>query len=157
MADERSLIMSRSQLQQNVSRPQSGFGIVTALFMVTILSLLGGYLLYNANIQKSKSTLDLRAAKAVQAATTGIQWAAWQVNRSASSNSCPNGGVPLDLTLTGNLKDFRVHIECTISNVSNKIDSSSVKTFDITATASSTDATANDYVERQFKAKIEKP
>lgn len=138
-----------------IVKKQQGFGIVTAIFLVTILSLLGGYLIYNANVQKSKSTLDLRAAKAVQAAMSGVQWGVWQVNRSGTVDTCPNGGNPQELTMTENLKDFRVRVDCKRSTQVGA-GGATVITFDITATASTTDATKNDYVERQFKAKVER-
>ena len=68
-----------------------GFSIVTAVFLVVVLALLGAFIVNVVGLQESSTQLDVRGARAYQAARAGVEWAAWQTldpNNALNPVSC---------------------------------------------------------------------
>ena len=86
---------------------ESGFSLVTAIFLVVVLAALGSFILTFFGLQQSSSIQDIQGARAYQAARAGIEWAAYQ---SLRSNSCAASTNP---ALTGNLSGFTATVTCT--------------------------------------------
>jgi Tfp pilus assembly protein PilX len=58
---------------------QSGFLLVSAIFLLVILAALGAFILTISGTQQTSSALDVQGARAYQAARAGIDWASYQL------------------------------------------------------------------------------
>src|SRR5215470_8915559 len=70
---------------------QRGFSIVTAIFLVVVLALLGVFIVSVTGMQLSSHQLDVLGARAYQAARAGIEWGAFQVldpNNTINTTDC---------------------------------------------------------------------
>ena len=76
---------------------QAGFTLVTAIFIVVILALLGGYMVSLSGVQRMTTVHALQGAKAYQAARAGIEWALTIVTASSTV------GTPMAITGTPNV------------------------------------------------------
>ena len=147
---------------------QRGFSIVTAIFLIVVLALLGVFIVSVTGIQQSSQQLDLQGVRAYQAARAGIEWGAYQVldpdNALGSTlPTCPTS--PTHLTgLAGSLSTFTVTVTCTSLDATEG--NRNVRVFQLTATgcnspgagppASCPAAPATGYVERQMQAMLTK-
>lgn len=127
---------------------QQGFSIVSAIFLLVVLSAMGAFMLTFSNVQQMTSAQDLQGGKAYQAARAGIDWGAYQIlqNNGACANST---AVPLG----GNLSAFTLTVNCTPYGPYTE-GISSVNLYQITATASSGTLGSTTYIERQLQATI---
>jgi MSHA biogenesis protein MshP len=147
---------------------QRGFSIVTAVFLVVILALLGVFIVSITGLQQSSQALDVQGVRAYQAARAGIEWGAYHVldpNNAAGAAlpACPAS--PAHLTgLAGSLASFTVTVTCASSDT--KEGNRDIRVFHLTATgcnapgaappASCPGAPATGYVERQLQATLSK-
>ena len=112
---------------------QRGFSIVTAIFLIVVLALLGVYIVSVTSVQQSSSQLDVQGVRAYQAARAGIEWGAYQVldpaNASLGAPAACDTTLPIPMptcpaspthigaghasTLGGSLSPFTVTVECT--------------------------------------------
>lgn len=91
--------MSRSRIR--------GVSMVTAIFLILVIAVLGAYIASVATTQHTSETLDLRGAQAYQAAYAGMQWGVYQALR---TGTCSAG---TSFALTGALSAFAVTVQCT--------------------------------------------
>ena len=145
---------------------QRGFTLVTAIFLLVVLAMLGAFMLTLTSLQQSSSVLDVQGVRAYQAARTGIEWGAFQVldpNNAIGSPAlptCPTS--PTHLTPTGSLSPFTVTVTCTATSTTEG--NRNVATYLIVATAcnqpsggSCPNATpSSGYLERQVQATLAK-
>jgi MSHA biogenesis protein MshP len=153
---------------------QCGFSIVTAVFLIVVLALLGVFIVSITGLQQSGQQIDLQGVRAYQAARTGIEWAAFQVldpNNTLNPASCAPTVMPSCpaspthlSSLGGSLSSFTVSVTCTftVATEGNR----DIRIFQIIATAcnqpsggvpaSCPGAAANGYVERQITATLSK-
>lgn len=114
-----------------LSRQQSGFTIVSAIFILVVLAVLGTFMVSVSTSQQIGSALDVQGSRAYQAARSGIDWGVYQVqatpaygfghaNDPAATN--PNLRVCFSPTPTSftfptapTLKDFTVTVTCSAS------------------------------------------
>ena len=110
---------------------QSGFSVVTAIFFIVVLALIGTAIVYVLGLQSAGHQLDVLGARAYQAARAGIEWGAYQVldpdntlNATDCSGAtvkptmpaCPGAGGVTNLTgLAGSLAPFTVTVTCTLT------------------------------------------
>lgn len=59
--------------------PERGFSLVTALFLLVILALLGVFIVAVFGLQQSSQALDVSGTRAYSAARAGIEWGLVQV------------------------------------------------------------------------------
>lgn len=84
-----------------------GFAIVTALFILVVLALLGSYVVNIITGQHRGATLDLLGVQAQQAARAGVEWGLYRQQR---DNSCL---ASTTLGLAGTtLAEFAVTVQC---------------------------------------------
>lgn len=89
---------------------QRGFTIVAAVFLITILSLLGAYLVGLRVSQESEVTLDTLGTRAYAAGRSGAEWGAYN---SLRNNTCaPSTSVALG----GSLASFTATVTCVRGN-----------------------------------------
>ena len=145
---------------------QRGFSIITGVFLMVVLALLGAYMLSVTGIQQSSSQLDIQGTRAYQAARAGVEWGAWQVLDpndaigTAALPACPAS--PTNLTLAGSLASFTVTVTCTATTTTEG--NRNVGTYLIVSTACNQPsggscpnaAPSGGYVERQMQATLSK-
>lgn len=132
---------------------QGGFGLVTAVFLLVVLSGLGGAMLTFFTAQQQSSALDVSGARAYQAARAGIEWGAFQVVQGAQPLDC--AALPTFPTLEGSLAAFTVTVTCSVTDHTDA--GVALKIYQFTSTAKGVQAATvgtPDYVERQIRASI---
>lgn len=146
---------------------QRGFTIVTAIFLLVVLAMLGAFMLSVSGLQQSSSVLDVQGVRAYQAARAGVEWGAFQVldpnnaMGSAALPTCPASPTQLT-TLAGSLSPFTVTVTCSATTTTEG--NRNVATYLIVATAcnqpsagSCPNATpSGGYLERQVQATLAK-
>lgn len=138
---------------------QAGFSIVTAVFLIVVLALLGVFIISVTGLQQSSLQLDVQGVRAYQAARAGVEWAAFQVLTPSSSTppDCPTSPTNIS-SLGGSLSAFTVTVTCTASPVTTE-GNRNVRTYRIVSTGcndpaltSCPAAVSPRYVERQIEA-----
>jgi MSHA biogenesis protein MshP len=132
-------------------RAQQGFAIVSAIFLMVVLALLGGLMVSLSNSQQISAVRDVLGTRAYYAARAGMEWGVYQALR---TGSCPaSAALPAAVAATG----FSVQVACVTNAVPYDEAGVSVKVFQITATASAGTAGAHDFAERQLQAIVSTP
>jgi MSHA biogenesis protein MshP len=134
---------------------QKGFSIITAIFLLVVLSFLGVAMVTFSTTQHQSSAMDVLGSRAYQAARAGIDWAAYQVAQSPASAAvaaaCATNFAAG--SLGGTLSPFAVNVTCAPTSY---IESgSTVWVYDVAASAAA-GGTAGDqgYVERVINVKL---
>ena len=139
---------------------QRGFSLISAIFLLVILSALGAFMVAMSTMQQTASILDLQGSRAYQGARAGIEWGAYQVMTPENTNSaaggsvqyvCPSGPSRMP-ALGGSLNGFAVNLTC-VSNA--YAENGNVLTaYQLTATATYGVMPSTDYVERVITARL---
>ncbi|MGK5037733.1 pilus assembly PilX family protein [Janthinobacterium sp. LB3P118] len=134
-------------------RPPRGFSIVTAIFLLVVLSALGVALLSISTMQHAESALDVQGARAYQAARAGMEWGVYRQRVDGKCVASSDFALPANSALNG----FRVTVRCTQA-------AGALPRFQVIATACNQPvggvcATANatnnpDYVQRVVQAEF---
>lgn len=93
---------------------QQGFSIITAIFLLVVLSFLGVAMVSFSTSQHQSEAMDVMGSRAYQAARAGIEWQAHYVVNSASNAAAavPECGVNNLGVLGGTLAPFTVTVNC---------------------------------------------
>lgn len=134
-------------------RPARGFSIITAIFLLVVLSALGVALVSISTMQHAESALDVQGARAYQAARAGMEWGVYQQRINGICEPSNSFALPANGALSG----FSVTVRCTQA-------AGALPRFQVIATAcnrpvGSVCATANatnnpDYVQRVVQAEF---
>jgi MSHA biogenesis protein MshP len=154
---------------------EAGLSLVTAIFLMVVLALLGAFMLSVTAIQQSSLVLDVQGVRAYQAARTGIEWGAFQVldpNNTLNPITCSPvvlPGCPAPSTtlsgLAGSLSPFWVTVTCSaVINAPTTEGNRNIGAYQIIATACNQPSSgvcpnatpASGYVERQLQATLSK-
>jgi len=136
---------------------QRGFSVITAIFLLVVLSFLGIAMVSFSTSQHQSSAMDVMGSRAYQAARAGMEWAAFNVTQSPY-----NAGAPATCatsfaagSLGGTLAPFAVTVSC--ATISRTEAGSTVWMYDITSTAT-TGGVPGDagYVARVISVKMGK-
>lgn len=99
------------------SNKQRGFTLVSAIFLLVVLALLGAYMVTIGGVQRATTSQALMAARVYYGAKSGLEWAiqratAPQVtNNNTASGLCSSAS---SFNLTGNgLEGISVTVTCT--------------------------------------------
>lgn len=92
-------------------RKQNGFSIVIAIFILVVLSLLGGYMVRLSGVQHATSVNVLQGARAYQAAKAGASWAIARISSGGVCTDITNAS-PLSFT---DINGFSVSLACVSS------------------------------------------
>lgn len=156
--------MSIMSLDPNAGRAarlaQNGFALISAIFLLVILSALGAFMVSLSTMQQTASILDLQGSRAYQGARAGIEWGAYQIMTPENTNPAAGGVVqyvcPASASsmpaLGGSLKGFAVTLAC-VSNTYAE-GGNVLTTYQLTATATYGTMPSPDYVERVTTASI---
>lgn len=126
---------------------QRGFSLVSAIFLLVVLSALGAAMVSFSTSQQQTQAMDILSVRAYQAARAGVEWGAYQALR--NSGACAaNTTLP---ALAGTLADFNVTVSCA-AVVANETSTATgiVTIYNLTATALRGAPGQADYVERQI-------
>ena len=150
-------------------RFQRGFSIMTAIFLIVVLALLGVFIVFVTGLQQGGQQIDLQGVRAYQAARAGIEWAAFQVldpNNTQNAANCTSGagGTPIMPAcpaspttlpaLAGSLSSFTVVVTCAATPATEG--NREIRVFAIASTATSGTAGTPGYVNRQLQATMSK-
>lgn len=132
-----------------------GFAIITAIFFLLMLGLLGAFVVNMATSQHKGSALDMDAIRAEQAARAGIEWGLYRTMRDADCTTSNLALVP------ASLDQFTVTVVC---NPSGAVAAGAVVTITATAcnqpdggSCPNEDSLGDFYVERRLEATVMRP
>lgn len=143
-------------------RLQHGFSIITAIFLLVVLSFLGIAMVSFSTSQHQSSAMDVMGSRAYQAARAGIEWQAHYVVNSASNTAAavPECAATTPLgVLGGTLAPFTVSVHC--QPASYVEGASTIWIYDVSAVACTeavcpSAAPSANYVERVISVKFGK-
>jgi len=127
-------------------RPARGFALVSAIFLLVVLAMLGGVIVSLSTTQNIGQTRDLLGTRAYFAAKAALEWGSQQVLR---ASNCP-------ASMAGAADGFSLVVACTAYGPYDEA-GTSVMVYEITATASRGTAGAHDFAERQLRAIVSVP
>ena len=87
-------------------RSVRGFSLITAIFLLVVVAMLGAYIASVATTQQTSEALDVQGTRAYLAAHAGIQWGVFQALRNASCVGSTSFALP------GGLSGFTVKVDC---------------------------------------------
>ena len=127
-----------------ISVSQSGFAIVSAIFLLVALAALGAFMVTLSNTQHLTSAQDVQGSRAYWAAKGGIQWVAGAI---ITTGACPAGQPAF-------ADGFVVTVDCTLSH--SYVEGTTTRTiYSVVSTASSGGVAGSiAFVERQVQAFI---
>lgn len=149
---------------------QSGFTMMSAIFIVVVLAVLGAFIAGISSTQQVGSAQDVQGSRAYQAARAGIEWGIYQVLDPVNATvvamvppygtgaqpwpnmpACPAS--PTSLTIEG----FNVSVTCVSSATYNENGNvRSIMVYSLAATASLGTVGSPGRVERQLQATVSK-
>ena len=133
---------------------QRGFSVVSAIFILVVLTAMGAAMLTFSNVQQTTATQDLQGSRAYQAARAGMDWGIYKVLRDppppASAPGCFANNTAV--SLAGTLAGFAVSVDCSASVFSEG--ANTVTLYTITSTASQGAAGSANKVERELQAVV---
>ncbi|HLP98879.1 MAG TPA: hypothetical protein VK149_10575 [Sideroxyarcus sp.] len=138
---------------------QQGFSLVSAIFLLVVLSVLGTAMVTFSTQQHQSAAMDVMGSRAYQAARSGIEWAAYFVaNSPTSAPAAIAQCAPANLAgLGGTLAPFTVTVSCAAA--SHVEGASTIWIYDVSAVACTEAACPSaapgpDYVERVISVKL---
>lgn len=82
--------------------------MITAIFLLLVIAVLGGYIASLATTQQTSEALDVKGARAYQAAYAGLQWGTFQALQNGSCVGSASFALP-----AGALSGFVATVQCT--------------------------------------------
>mgnify|MGYP006921592031 CR=1 FL=1 len=123
---------------------ERGFSLVSTLFILVVLASLGAYMVRLNVTQQTTTTLSLQSVRAWYAATSGLEWAVYQVE---NNGSCP--AVPSSFSAEG----FTITVTaCSAYPVTEG--AASYTLYDIQVTAQRGGFGTTDFVSRRLRASV---
>lgn len=123
-----------------------GFALVSALFLIVVLSALGAYLVNVVAVQHATPAMRVRAARADYAARSGVAWA---VHRALDAGVCNDADFGLG---EGALAGYSISVRCTASV--HDLSGAAVPYYVIDVSAQSGEYGGADFVARSLQAKV---
>jgi MSHA biogenesis protein MshP len=128
-------------------RHRRGFALVSALFLIVVLSALGAFLVNLVAVQHATPAMRAQSARADYAARSGMAWA---VSRAINAGACPASET---FSLSGGaLNGFSVTARCSRSN--HDLGGTLVPYYVIDVSAQSGSFGSADFVARTLQAKV---
>jgi len=136
-----------TRLNRRTVSSQSGFTLITALFLLIVVALLSVYLVTFRNVQQSTVLYAQQGARAMQAAHAGIEWGIYE---SVVNNACIANP---SFSATGTaLSAFSITVSCTSS--AHEEAGVPITTYVLTSTAQTGTYGTLDYVYRSLRATV---
>ena len=142
-------MISRRSSNIKHSVNQRGFSIVAAIFLVVVLGALGVFIVTIGSVQRTTTITALQAARAYEAARSGIEWGLLNATFAAGCFASPTA---VDVTGAPGLAGMTVSVICTVSDHSEGLaGGTNRRIFTLTSTASSGTFGEPYYVSRQIR------
>jgi MSHA biogenesis protein MshP len=144
------------KLRSQSSAIQEGFSLVSAIFIVVILGLIGGYIVSLTALTNASSSLSGLGVKAYYAAKSGLEWGVYQVAPlgGAAPYNCPAS--PTTITFTqGGLSGLSAIVSCSSSSFTEY--GTTYKVFQINSTGQYGVSGSGDFVSRQLYTTVIQP
>ena len=138
-------------------RPDTGFSLISAIFLLVVLSALGTFMLMFSSAQQIGMVQDLEGSRAYQAARAGVEWGLYQVSH---TSLCP-ATTHLNFDSATGLAAFTSSVSCTQDGPYTE-GGSSISVYRLTANACNRPASGAcpggagslSYAERQVQAVV---
>jgi len=125
---------------------QRGISLVIALFLIVVVSLLAAFAVTVGGSQRQSGTVSLMADRALAAARSGAEWAAYHAT---VNKACPSQTFALD---EGALKGFRVIVTC--SRLPHTEGATQYYVYDVTSEAQFGTYGSADYAARKIQKRF---
>lgn len=130
---------------------QTGFSLVTAIFLIVVIALVAGFMVTIGSIQKTTSAFSVVGSRANFAAVSAVEWAAHHVLNVGGGPTC--FASPTTFTVSGGASgNFNVTLNCVETSVTEATTTYSI--FDIDAIAEFGTSGQDDYFSRTITASI---
>jgi MSHA biogenesis protein MshP len=104
---------------KRISR-HSGFSLITAIFLVTVVAILGVFMVTIGSVQQQTSSFSLLSSRALYAADSGMQWAIRRITRDGVAGvNCPAAPATGQVSFTlsgGAISGYDVTVTCSVQN-----------------------------------------
>lgn len=131
-------------------RRTAGFGLVAALFLIVVVTLLVITMARLSTVQHGSTSLAIQQARAYQAARAGLEWG---ISQAAAPGKVCASGTP-DMAGSG-LAEFSVSVSCNSASYTDN-EGNPVQIFRFTSTAQNgVPGGRPDYAYRQLSAVVE--
>ena len=134
---------------------QRGFSIITAIFLLVVLSFLGIAMVSFSTSQHQSSAMDVMGSRAYQAARAGVEWANYHVEAASSSAAWGGCAASQPVDVAGTLAPFSpVNVDCTVASYVEG-GSPPVWIYDVTSTAKTSGNPGDqNFVKRVISVKL---
>lgn len=141
----------------SVSFNEHGVSLISAIFLLVVITALGTFAVTLSTIQQQSAALDIMGSRAYQAARTGIEWGAYQVlpgSAATYASTCRTSGSSSSAIspLSGTLANFTVTVNCVAT--SHVEGASTVWGYQLAASAAQGTLNTADYVERNIASDV---
>lgn len=128
-----------------MKRTQTGFTLITAIFLLVVVASLVIYIANIRVVQQTTLLYGVQGARANQAARSGIEWG---IHRAIVSGSCASTTSFTDAAFAG----FNIQVDC--ARTTHDEGSVTIDTFSLKSVASSGSYGTLDYIQRQIQATV---
>ena len=136
------------EVAMKIVKLSSGFTLVTALFLLSVVAVLSVYMINARVVQQTTLVYSLQGARAMQAARAGIEWAIY--DSIVPPNNCSN----TSFTPTGPaLSAFTVTLTCS-STMHVEAGAPPITTYRLTSIATTGTYGTLDHVYRKLEATV---
>lgn len=138
----------------NTVLAQRGFSLISAIFLLVVISALGLFAVTVSTSQQQNAANDAQGSRAYQAAKAGLEWSAFQITHpvegAAFITACQNGtALPQPTMPAGTqLSAFSLSVSCTATAPITE-GTNSLRVYQLTSIAWSGVIASPYYVERQ--------
>ncbi len=100
-------------------RRSAGLGLVTAIFLLVVLSGMAVAMMTLTTTQHTSGALDIQGARAYQAARAGVEFGLFRALQGGAANTCAAGTITESFAMPAgtSLSGFSVTVVCTATNV----------------------------------------
>lgn len=145
-------------MHKSQAAAQRGFSIVSAIFLVVILSAMGVFMMRMVTVQHVTVAQDIQSIRAYQAARAGLEWGIFRtgIPSGTKGTTCPNGAASSSIVmpaLSNDLSGFTVTVTCQVQ-IFSEDSAGDLAIFTITSTASSGQIGTPERIERRLEVRI---
>jgi len=131
-----------------LSRSESGFTLITAIFLLVVVAGLAVYMTSLRVVQQNTVVYGLQGARATQAARSGIEWG---IQQAIVGTSCAASTSFSDAAFAG----FTIEVQCAqTTHIEGAAPGGTIVTYRLLAIARSGTYGSLDYVQRQIQASV---
>lgn len=131
---------------------QAGVSLITAIFLVVVVTSIAAYMVNISNTQQQSTALTLVASRAHQAAVSGLEWGIQRaVQASAAGLNCLPGTVNLSMN-AALLNTMSVDVTCSVQSFEEGTTTYNV--YNLTSAARLNSFGNPDFVSRTLRASV---